>query len=145
MKNRFGVDSDYFTEKLGILIRDMPGYTPKELARSLARLANTASSEVFQEAEFRPAVEPVPTPEGFSLVPSRMTLDLEAMGRLVAMTGDSMEEEDFGECTLWVGETQDDDGERFYGLNASLTDYPEEGALPIIEFQPPSLEPPSKF
>lgn len=138
MKNRFGVDSDYFIEKLGILIRDMPGYTPKELARSLARLANTASSEVLQEAEFRPAVEPVPTPEGFSLVPSRMTLDLEAMGRLVAMTGESMEEDDFGECTLWVGETIGDEGERFYGLNASLTEYPEEGALPVIEFTPPT-------
>ncbi|GBO89242.1 hypothetical protein [Marinobacter salsuginis] len=139
MENRYGVDVDYFINKMASIMGDLENYTPKELARSLARLANTTSSEVLQEAEFRPTFEPVLTPEGFSLVPSRMTLDLEAMGRLVAMTGDSMEEEDFGECTLWVGETVDDDGERFYGLNASLTDYPEEGALPIIEFQGPVL------
>ena len=133
MENRYGVDVDYFINKMASIMGELENHTPKELARSLARLASTASSEVLQEAEFRPAFEPVPTPEGFSLVPSRMTLDLEAMGRLVAMTGESMEEDDFGECTLWVGETIGDEGERFYGLNASLTEYPEEGALPVIE------------
>lgn len=139
MTNRFGVDTDYFTEKLGILIRDMGDYTPEELARSLARLANTSSCDVLQEAEFRPASNPAPIPEGFSLVPKFMTLDLEAMERLVCMTGDSLKEEEFGECTLWVGETEGDNGETFYGLNASLTEYPEEGALPVIEFKQPEI------
>jgi hypothetical protein len=136
MDNRFGVDMDYFINKMASIMGDLENYTPKELARALARLANTASSEVLQESEFRPAISPVPTPEGFCLVPKFMTLDLEAMERLVAMTGDSFKEDEFAECTLWVGETKGENGETFYGLNASITEYPEEGALPIIEFKP---------
>jgi len=50
--NRFGVDRDYFTKKLEIIIRDMRDYIPAELARSLARLAAVADGEVLQEAEF---------------------------------------------------------------------------------------------
>lgn len=53
--NRYGVDRDYFTKKLEILIRDMDNYTPAELARSLGRLAMTADSETMQESEFNAA------------------------------------------------------------------------------------------
>ena len=50
--NRYGVDRDYFTKKLEIIIRDMRDYTPSELARSLGRLAMTANSETMREPEF---------------------------------------------------------------------------------------------
>ena len=50
--NRYGVDRDYFTKKLEIIIRDMRNYTPDELARSLGRLAMVADSDVMQEPEF---------------------------------------------------------------------------------------------
>lgn len=50
--NRFGVDQDYFTKNLEILIRDMTNYTPAELARSLGRLAMTANAETLGEPEF---------------------------------------------------------------------------------------------
>lgn len=50
--NRYGVDRDYFTKKLEILIRDIRDYTPAELARSLGRLAITADSETMREPEF---------------------------------------------------------------------------------------------
>lgn len=53
--NRYGVDRDYFTKKLEILIRDMRDYTPAELARSLGRLAMTADSETMQEPELNTA------------------------------------------------------------------------------------------
>ncbi len=77
-------------------------------------------------------------PDGYSLVPSRMQLDLGAMQNLLVMTGEDFTEDDFSECALWVGETKDPDtGETSYGLNATLTEYPEEGSTPVIEFKRP--------
>lgn len=65
--NRYGVDCNYFTEKLEILIRDMGNYTPDELARSLGRLAMTANSETMREPEFNtaPAVQGEPEIEPY--------------------------------------------------------------------------------
>lgn len=54
MKNRYGVDSSYFTSKLALVIRDIADYTPDELARELARLSATADSNVLAEDEFQP-------------------------------------------------------------------------------------------
>ena len=50
--NRYGVDRNYFTKNLEIIIRDMRDYTASELARSLGRLALTANSETMREPEF---------------------------------------------------------------------------------------------
>ncbi|WP_138437989.1 hypothetical protein [Marinobacter shengliensis] len=141
MNNRYGVDATYFITKLGGLVQDIWDYTPEELARSLARLAQTANAETLKEPEFQPPIQFAPVPEGYSLVPKHMTLDLDAMQRLCAMTGDSFTEDEFGECTLWVGETHDENGSTFHGLNATLTEYPEEGALPIVEFPAPAAPP----
>lgn len=61
--NRYGVDRDYFTKNLQILIRDMRDYKPDELARSLGRLAMAADTETMREAEFngtRPLAAKVP-------------------------------------------------------------------------------------
>lgn len=42
MKNRFGLDQDYFEENLSILLRDISCYRPDEMARALVRLAIVA-------------------------------------------------------------------------------------------------------
>lgn len=50
--NRYGVKVDYFTRKLGELVRDLADYPPDELARALARLSRTADPAVMGEPEF---------------------------------------------------------------------------------------------
>lgn len=50
--NNYGLDVNYFTEKLSLLIRDMDRYTPAEMARALARLSVAADPAVINEPEF---------------------------------------------------------------------------------------------
>jgi len=45
MKNNHGLDSRYFKEKLGQIVRDADHYTPSEMARALERLAATAAHQ----------------------------------------------------------------------------------------------------
>lgn len=77
--NRYGVDRDYFTKKLEILIRDMRDYTPAELARSLGRLAMTADSETMREPEFNaaPAVQGGGVPDDWFHCPACGTHEVE--------------------------------------------------------------------
>lgn len=87
-----------------------------------------------------PTQSPAAVPEGYALVPRQMSFDLEAMQRLLAITGDDFTEDEFPGCDLWVGETKNPGtGGVYYGLNVCLEEYPEEGSLPIIEFKKPSL------
>jgi hypothetical protein len=52
--NRFGLDTSYFRNAINReLNRGLADYTPDELARVLARLSVTASSQVIFEAEFQ--------------------------------------------------------------------------------------------
>jgi hypothetical protein len=50
--NEYGLDVDYFSEKLSQLLRDVSGYTPAEMARALIRLSVTAKSSGLSEREF---------------------------------------------------------------------------------------------
>jgi hypothetical protein len=53
MKNRYGVDINYFQGKLSQAIVNLDNYTPAELARVLARLSVTADEAVIlNEEEF---------------------------------------------------------------------------------------------
>lgn len=81
-------------------------------------------------------------PVGYALVPKALTLDFKAMDILKMMTGDGETEDEFTECTLWVGRTTDDDGvDGAYGLNVACNELLEEGSAPIIEFpQPPKAQ-----
>ena len=84
------------------------------------------------------ADEQVSVPEGYALVPKMMTLDFEAMGRLLCMTGEDFTRDEFPECVLWVGETLDDEGSvDAYGLNIACNECLEEGSIPVIEFANP--------
>lgn len=42
-ENRYGLDTDYFKQKLLLIVRDIENYKPSELSRELSRLANTAA------------------------------------------------------------------------------------------------------
>lgn len=44
-KNNHGLDSSYFKQKLGQLVRDAGNYTPTEMARALERLASLANHQ----------------------------------------------------------------------------------------------------
>ena len=53
MANEYGLDHKYFKGKLELIIRDASRYTPDEMARSLARLSQTADKAVLLESEFQ--------------------------------------------------------------------------------------------
>jgi hypothetical protein len=44
MTNRHGLDTDYFSKKLKLVLEGINSYTPDEMARELARLAITADA-----------------------------------------------------------------------------------------------------
>lgn len=50
--NEYGLDTQYFINKLSLIIRDAENYTPDEMARELARLSITADKAVILESEF---------------------------------------------------------------------------------------------
>jgi hypothetical protein len=90
--------------------------------------------------ELRSAQRPsAVVPEGYSLVPSTMVLNYESFELIKMTTGDGETEDDFSECTLWVGELVDDDGEPdAYGLNIACSECMEEGSITVVEFPRPT-------
>lgn len=52
MKNRYGLDIDYFESKINLIARDIGNYRPDEIAREFARLSKTADENVMKEHEF---------------------------------------------------------------------------------------------
>ena len=49
MKNIYGLDQSYFTDKLKLVQRDVSNYTPQEMARELHRLAMVADENTVIE------------------------------------------------------------------------------------------------
>lgn len=49
--NRYGLDADYFSKNLEILLRDIQNYRPDEMARTLHRLANVAENQRIPHTE----------------------------------------------------------------------------------------------
>lgn len=45
MTNEYGLDVNYFKEKLKLILRDVGNYTPDEMYRELTRLADVASPD----------------------------------------------------------------------------------------------------
>lgn len=87
----------------------------------------------------------VAVPAGWVLVPERMTLDPGAVDYLATeLGGIDPESSDVDErwCAglLWVGETEDDDGKKYHGLNIANLECPEEGSIPLVEFPALRLE-----
>jgi len=44
MRNSYGLDTDYFTKKLKLVLKGVDNCTPDEMARELARLSLTADN-----------------------------------------------------------------------------------------------------
>jgi len=86
------------------------------------------------------AAEPVASvPDGFALVPSKMYVSPEQWDAAQFAFGGpgTDEEEGFYDCTLWVGEIENDDGSKTYGLHVSCDECPEEGSITLSEFAAP--------
>ncbi|MGC0872691.1 hypothetical protein WKG92_07310 [Pantoea agglomerans] len=74
-------------------------------------------------------------PEGYVIVPQQMHLSADAMESLCFHCGDGgFAFGDFTDGLLWVGDIENDDGTKTYGLNITTAEYPEEGSANISEF-----------
>ena len=50
MKNEYGLDADYFKDKLFLIIRDIYYFTPEELKRELEKLIGVLECEINTES-----------------------------------------------------------------------------------------------
>lgn len=76
-------------------------------------------------------------PEGYALVPERMHLSREAIESITAHCGDGQEDAGYGpysDGVLWVGQIEEEDGSKTYGLHIATADYPEQGSTTLVEF-----------
>lgn len=92
-----------------------------------------------------PEVQPV-VPEGFVMVPERMYVPADAWEAAAFSFGGpaSGDGEAYLDCTLWVGNIENDDGTKTYGLHVSCDECPEEGSITLAEFavaQSPEAQP----
>lgn len=46
MKNEYGLDVDYFKNKLSLIVRDIHYFTPEELKRELEKLIGVLEQEI---------------------------------------------------------------------------------------------------
>lgn len=77
-------------------------------------------------------------PEGFVVVPDRINLPAESMEGICFHCGDGGHQFGaFTEGTLFIGEVENDDGSKVYGIHIATADYPEEGCATICEFSQP--------
>ena len=72
-------------------------------------------------------------PEGYALVPAKMYVSPEQWDAAqFAFGGPGTDEgEGFYDCTLWVGEIENDDGSKTHGLHVSCDECPEEGSITL--------------
>lgn len=86
---------------------------------------------------------PVGVPDGYALVPKRMSLSPADIAAIMFQCGGDEDAEEFEDRfnggVLWVGETLDDDGSKSYGLNIACVECLEEGSTPVVEFSPPNM------
>lgn len=75
--------------------------------------------------------------DGFALVPTKMYVDADAWeSASFAFGGPATGEgEAYRDCTLWVGEVEQDDGSKLHGLHVSCDECPEEGCITLAQFR----------
>jgi|SRR5579859_663437 len=83
-------------------------------------------------------------PDGWKLVPEKFAISEETWGALQYVFGGpgTGEDEPYLNCMAWVGELDEDDGSKTYGIHLSCDECPEEGSVTIAEFTAPT---PLKF
>lgn len=89
---------------------------------------------------------PPSLPAGWVLVPERMHVPADAWESAAFSFGGPAagEGEAYLDCTLWVGNIENDDGTKTYGLHVSCDECPEEGSITLAEFavaQSPEAQP----
>lgn len=90
-------------------------------------------------AELETTPPPASVPDGYALVPSKMYVSPEQWDAAQFAFGGpgTVEEEGFYDCTLWVGEIENDDGSKTHGLHVSCDECPEDGSITLSEFDAP--------
>ena len=76
-------------------------------------------------------------PDGFTLVPDRMHLDSSVIESIQVHCGDGQEDAGYGpyaDGILWIGECEEEDGSKTYGLHIATADYPEHGSTTLVAF-----------
>ena len=95
----------------------------------------TISDDLF--TQLVAALDAPRQPAGWKLVPERMHLDSSVIETIQAHCGDGQEDAGFGpysDGVLWIGECEEEDGSKTYGLHIATADYPEEGSSTLVEF-----------
>lgn len=69
--------------------------------------------------------------EGKAIVPKQMQLDADTFRVIEFTCGGDRDSEDESEQ---IGEIEQDDGSKLYGLHLYCDDYPEEGSVTLAEF-----------
>lgn len=96
-----------------------------------------ALQELIDLAHSAPLPRTGAVPEGYALVPTRMELLPEDIAAIMFHCGGDEEateiDEQYLAGLLWIGEVQDDDGNKVYGLNIACYECLEEGSTPLVE------------
>lgn len=84
------------------------------------------------------------TDQKYKLVPAQIHISPEAweVAQMAFGGPGTGEGEPFFDCTAWVGECEDDDGNKTYGLHLSCDECTEEGSVTLAEFPDPSIAAP---
>lgn len=76
--------------------------------------------------------------EKTAVIPARMYMEGSVLESIKFMIGDDAEDVfKHSDAIIWVGNRKDDDGRDVYGLHLCNADYPEEGSITLVEFDPP--------
>ncbi|GAB3744968.1 hypothetical protein [Lysobacter olei] len=96
-----------------------------------------ASEDVMRDmADWLAPTTPPSLPAGWALVPERMHAPADAWESAAFSFGGPAagDGEAYLDCTLWVGNIENDDGTKTYGLHVSCDECPEEGMTTLAEF-----------
>lgn len=106
-----------------------------DAALELAGFRGAMIDDLLKGDKIEAVSQPYKLPDGYVLVPQQMLLSTDAMESLCFHCGDGgFAFGDFTDGLLWVGEIENDDGTKTYGLNITTAEYPDEGSANISEF-----------
>lgn len=125
---------EYFSEGEGYTFAGVPLDYVSEINTYVSRDVNAENPFPATDA-YLTSVRAEAVPEGYVLVPQQMHLSADAMESLCFHCGDGgFAFGDFTDGLLWVGDIENDDGTKTYGLNIATAEYPEEGSANVSEF-----------
>ena len=92
--------------------------------------------ELVAEAKVAaPVAQAGQVPEGFTLAPTRMTLDKGTVESIAFHCGDGgVSYGDYQDGLLFIGDIRDDDGRMIHGLHLACAECEEEGYTTLVEF-----------